>query len=171
MVPFGLGSRFFQFATVFRSPPIVAYTAPPIPDPALRRGRSFSAFLSSGVVGELLNAAITSHARWKGQLTEAIDRGQLPDPISVRADDRCDLGKWIHGAGTAYQTEVEYQNLKLLHAQFHETAASVVEIIINDNKANAKVELESGTLAEASMKVINAISNVQKLVGEWKPSK
>lgn len=120
---------------------------------------------------EFLNAAITSHARWKGQLREAIDRGQLPDPISVRADDRCDLGKWIHGEGKAYQTTSEYQNLKLLHAQFHETAASVVEIIINGNKANAKIELESGTLTAASMKVINAISKVQKLVGEGKPGK
>ena len=120
---------------------------------------------------ELLNAAITSHACWKGQLREAIASRQLPDPISVRADDRCDLGKWIHGAGTAYQTASEYQDLKLLHAQFHDTAARVVEVIINDNKANAKIELESGTLAEASMKVINAISKVQKRVGEWKPSK
>ena len=120
---------------------------------------------------ELLNAAITSHARWKGQLREALDRGQLPDPISVRADDRCDLGKWIYGEGTAYQTASEYQDLKILHAQFHETAARVVEIIINDDKANAKAELESGALTAASMKVINAISKVQKLVGEWKPSK
>jgi len=120
---------------------------------------------------ELLNAAITSHARWKGQLREAIDRGELPDPISVRADDRCDLGKWIYGEGAAYQTASEYQDLKLLHAQFHEIAASVVKTIINDNKANAKVQLESGNLAEGSMKVINAISKVQKLVGGWKPSK
>ena len=120
---------------------------------------------------ELLNAAITSHARWKGQLREALDRGQLPDPISVRADDRCDLGKWIYGEGMAYQTEAEYQDLKILHAQFHETAASVVEIIINNDKANAKAELESGALTAASMKVINAISKVQKLVGEWKSSK
>ena len=122
-------------------------------------------------MGELLNAAITSHARWKGQLREAIDRGQLPDPSSVRADDRCDLGKWIYGEGKAYQTASEYQDLKILHAQFHETAASVVEIIISDDKANARAELESGALAAASMKVINAISKVQKLVGEWRPSK
>jgi methyl-accepting chemotaxis protein len=119
---------------------------------------------------ELLNAAITSHARWKGQLRDALDRGELPDPVSVRADDRCDLGKWIYGEGAAYQTASEYQDLKLLHAQFHETAASVVETIIND-ASNAKVQLESGTLSEASMKVINAISTVQKLVGRWKPSK
>ena len=120
---------------------------------------------------ELLNAAITSHARWKGQLREAIDRGQLPDPISVHADDRCDLGKWIYGEGMAYQAAFEYQNLKLLHAQFHERAASVVEVAINGNIADAKGELESGALAAASMKVINAISKVQKLVGQWNPSK
>jgi methyl-accepting chemotaxis protein len=120
---------------------------------------------------ELLKAAITSHARWKGQLREAIDRGQLPDPSSVRADDRCDLGKWIYGEGTVYQPASEYQNLKLLHAQFHDTAASIVERIINDNTVNAKAELESGTLSEASMKVINAISSLQKLVGEWKSRK
>ena len=174
MVPLGLGSLFFNSPRYFILPLSWAYMALPAPDPALRRGRSFSAFPSSEVVSvmdELLNAAITSHARWKGQLREAIDHGQLPEPISVRADDRCDLGKWIYGEGTAYQAASEYQNLKLLHAQFHETAASVVEIIINDNKANAKVELESGTLAAASMKVIKAISNLQKLVGEWKSSK
>ena len=120
---------------------------------------------------ELLNAAITSHARWKGQLRDALDRGELPDPISVRTDDRCELGKWIYGEGKAYQTAPEYQELKLLHAQFHETAASIVEKIINDDKTDARAELESGALAAASVKVINAISKVQKLVGEWKPSK
>jgi len=120
---------------------------------------------------ELLNAAITSHACWKGQLRETIASRQLPDPIFVRADDWCDLGMWLYGEGTVYQATSEYQNLKLLHAQFHETAASVVETIINDDKANAKAELESGALSEASMKVIKAISNLQKLADEWKSRK
>src|ERR1035437_11047144 len=159
MVPLGLGSLFFNSPRYFILPLSWAYMALPAPDPALRRGRSFSAFPSSEVVSvmdELLNAAITSHARWKGQLREAIDHGQLPEPISVRADDRGDLGKWIYGEGTAYQAASEYQNLKLQIGRAHETAASVVEIIINDNKTNAKVELEPGTLAAASMKALKA---------------
>jgi hypothetical protein len=88
------------------------------------------------------------------------------DMIHVSPIYRRDLGKWIYGEGKAYQAATEYQNLKL-----HETAAGVVEIASKNNKAHAKAKLDSGTLSEASMKVINAISSLQELVVEWKSRK
>ncbi len=113
---------------------------------------------------EFLNTAITAHARWKDELRQAIDHGELPDPLAVRADDRCDLGKWIHGEGTSYQTLHEYQNLKSAHAQFHDAAAHVVEMIMNGHKADAGIDLESGTFAAATVKVINAISRLRQKI-------
>jgi methyl-accepting chemotaxis protein len=110
---------------------------------------------------EFLSTAITAHARWKDELKNAIDHGQLPDLTAVRADDRCDLGKWIYNEGKNLQNLNEYQNLKLQHAQFHQVAANVVEMIAKGDKKNAKTEIESGAFAAATVKVINAISKLR----------
>jgi len=113
---------------------------------------------------EFLSTAITAHARWKHQLNSAIEQGELPDLITVQADDRCELGKWIHSEGKYLQSLYEYQNLKSLHAHFHQVAASVVEMIAKGDKEDAKTQLESGEFAAATVKVINAISKLRQKI-------
>jgi methyl-accepting chemotaxis protein len=112
-------------------------------------------------MSEFLNKAIMAHSAWKGRLRKAIDGGEIPDAASVRADNQCDLGKWLNGDGKSHQNLPEYQELKSQHAQFHKAAADVVEMIKKGDKAKAQADLESGSFAGASTKVVNAISNLR----------
>jgi methyl-accepting chemotaxis protein len=110
---------------------------------------------------EFLNKAIMAHSAWKGRLRKAVDGGELPDATSVRADNQCDLGKWIYGDGKSHQSLPEFQELKSQHAHFHKAAADVVEMIKKGDKAKAHADLESGVFAGVSVKVVNAITNLR----------
>ncbi len=106
--------------------------------------------------------AITAHARWKDDLRRAIDRGELPAPGIVAADDKCELGKWIYGEGRLHEKLVEYQRLKSLHAEFHRIAATIVEQVLGGDRDGALTDIRFGHFALATAKVINAIARLQK---------
>ena len=108
-------------------------------------------------MSEFLNKAITAHSAWKGRLRTAIDGGAVPDPATVRVDNVCDLGKWIHGEGKAHQSLPEFQALKEQHAQFHQAAGHVIGLVKKGDKAGAENELMRGQFNTASGKVIAAI--------------
>lgn len=115
---------------------------------------------------DFLSTAITAHALWKDELKTAIDQGRLPDLATVGADDRCDLGRWIYAEGKVHQNLDEYQNLRSLHAHFHLTAGNVVELIAKGDNISARTEIESGTFAAATVKVIIAITKLQEKLRE-----
>ena len=112
-------------------------------------------------MSEFLNKAITAHSAWKGRLRKAIDGGEIPDAATVRADNQCDLGKWIEGDGKSHQNLPEFQELKSQHTQFHKAAADVVELIKTGDKAKAQADLDTGAFAGISTKVVNAITNLR----------
>ncbi len=113
---------------------------------------------------EFLNKTIVAHVAWKGRLRSAIEGGELPDAAMIRADDQCDLGKWICKIGTSYQHLPEFQELKSQHARFHRVAADVIEMIEKGDADMAHSELESGDYAKASMQVIAAIGNLRNKI-------
>ena len=87
------------------------------------------------------DGAIKAHAAWKMKLTQYL---QKPDgslqPDAVAFDDRCELGKWIHGEAAAkHWNDPDYQTLRQAHAAFHEAAADVVR------KAGAKQSVAEDT--------------------------
>jgi hypothetical protein len=116
-------------------------------------------------MSEFLNKAITAHSAWKGKLRTAIEGGEVPDAAKTRADNQCDLGKWIHGEGASHQSLSEYQQLKTDHANFHSAAANVIDLIKKGNKTQASTELDSGAFARASEKVVASITGLRKKLG------
>jgi hypothetical protein len=48
-----------------------------------------------------LNAVIGSHEYWISHFQDALDKNCIDKspPEAVRLDYRCDLGKWLYGAG------------------------------------------------------------------------
>jgi chemoreceptor zinc-binding protein len=115
-------------------------------------------------MSEFLNKSITAHSAWKGRLRTAIDGGELPDAPTVRADNKCDLGKWLHGEGMSHQSLPEFQHLKTEHAHFHSAAADVIEMIRKGDKAKATADLDTGVFAHASQKVVASITNLRKKI-------
>ena len=82
---------------------------------------------------------IGAHVMWKqrligllaGKNTEALD------PAAIRLDNRCALGKWIYGDGASMSQLPKYDEVRELHAQFHQFAADIVELHVSGNTADA----------------------------------
>ncbi|MFC7434232.1 CZB domain-containing protein [Hydrogenophaga bisanensis] len=84
----------------------------------------------SAVMAELdIHQAIAAHERWKLLLEQVLDGTSCEnlDPELVCLDDRCDLGKWLHGPGR--DRLGKYPAFTLLvskHKYFHHQAAQVL---------------------------------------------
>lgn len=78
-----------------------------------------------------LDRAFAAHQQWKIKLQESVTARATLDVATIRRDDCCELGKWLHSdARSAYGHKPEFKNLLAKHASFH-LVASVVAGIIN----------------------------------------
>ena len=98
-------------------------------------------------VYEEINQAIAAHGQWKQKLRTAIDTGVCEStPDKVKLDNNCSFGKWLHERidpsvkGTTYYNEVV-----ILHAQFHKEAGSILELALNGNKEEAMNRMQLGS--------------------------
>jgi len=102
--------------------------------------------------------AENAHAKWKMRLVQFVG-GQSHedfDETAVSCDDKCDLGKWIHGPATKYSSLAEYKNLRTSHAEFHKTVGAIVHCVHEKDSDTARLLL-GGDFATASKKTISAI--------------
>ena len=77
-----------------------------------------------------IEEAIGAHASWMSDLRQAIlDARSGVEAAMIRADDQCEFGKWLYGSRWSAEdrTTDSYQEVRQLHADFHELAAQVVE--------------------------------------------
>ena len=53
-----------------------------------------------------IDAAIASHERWRLQLQDMVNSrsDEVMRPERICQDDRCDLGRWLYGAGCVWGT-------------------------------------------------------------------
>ncbi len=90
---------------------------------------------------EMIQKAIATHAKWKARLRTAVSTGEFDvTPAVVRADNRCEFGKWLYGPDFA-AADKETQNYRAaadLHAKFHQEAAKIVELATSGNKDEAE---------------------------------
>jgi hypothetical protein len=81
-----------------------------------------------------IEKAIDAHAHWASFIRKAVvERKSSIDLESIRADNRCEFGKWLHGVqwledGPAKEA---YWGVRELHAEFHEVSARVVELALS----------------------------------------
>jgi methyl-accepting chemotaxis protein len=89
-----------------------------------------SAFQMEGSSDQLdVLGAIGAHQAWSGRLKNILEgrSKEAPDPTVVGRDDRCVLGKWIHGPGQRCCGHLEeFQRLLGRHAHFHRLASEVL---------------------------------------------
>lgn len=114
----------------------------------------------SSIYVEEINAGIGAHGAWKMKLKTAIATGSSDvKPAEVRCDDRCALGKWLHGRNIDPQTRLgmPYKVNKRVHAEFHECAAQVLELALSGEARQAN-ELLEGEFREKSEKVVRALN-------------
>lgn len=106
--------------------------------------------------------AIKAHSDWKLKLKAYL---RNPDKTlrgaEVCLDNRCELGKWIHGTGAKHAALTEFKELKTSHARFHKAAAAIVD------KANAGEKVSDdtslGSKSEFSEVSQQVVSNIMAL--------
>jgi hypothetical protein len=111
--------------------------------------------------------ARNKHADWRFSFRTAITKKESLDVDSIARDDRCDLGKWLHGeAKGKYARLSSYADCVKKHAHFHLEASKVAKVINTKNyeAAHALLDIGSGFSA-ASAAIGSALDVLQKEAG------
>ncbi|MBL8401654.1 CZB domain-containing protein [Accumulibacter sp.] len=87
-----------------------------------------------------IDKAIGAHTRWMSQLRETVLEAHPGIELeTIRAADQCEFGKWLEGTSWSAEDRIsdDYQEVRRLHAEFHELAAQVVELAASGKKNEA----------------------------------
>lgn len=108
---------------------------------------------------------IGAHVMWKQRLTAFLagNSTETLDPDTIQLDDRCGLGKWIYGDGKAMSELPRYEEVRGLHAQFHQYAADVVRLHLAGNTAEAE-KLLQGEYSKLSEKLKHRLIGLSQQV-------
>ena len=104
---------------------------------------------------------------WKIRLKAAMQTGSSEfSPSVVAHDDRCDFGKWLHGAATAHlRGSPHYTKCVGLHRQFHIIAAKVLSLALAGKKDEAIRSMGmQGDYAQASAALTTAMMDWKSVV-------
>lgn len=111
-------------------------------------------------IAQEVTNAIGAHGAWKMKLRVAINTGSSDaDPAIVCRDDCCPLGQWLHGPSldATIRGGMPYQVVRRLHAEFHQSAGKVLELAMNNRKAEADTHYETDFLPR-SEKLVRALT-------------
>jgi methyl-accepting chemotaxis protein len=108
--------------------------------------------------------AVEAHRAWKVKLRSAIANREQLDSDTICRDDRCPLGRWLHGPGGAqWGARPAFVKLVDEHAEFHRAAGEVAATINRGAYDDAERLLGSGSrFAEASNRTVTAILRVKR---------
>lgn len=111
-----------------------------------------------------VDAAIGSHESWKEQLQSVLD-GQpsylLPIDMACH-DDYCDLGKWLHGAGSQrFARYPAFSALTSRHRDFHIEAARVLTYAQAGDMEKAR-EILGGSYRLASSQIVRLLKELKR---------
>ena len=87
-------------------------------------------------------AVMHAHMMWSAGLWDRIEAGEAIDAEEIGRDDRCEIGRWLHGQGKAYQWLGDFQRFKDLHAAFHRCAREAVLEARNGDKEEGLRKLD-----------------------------
>ena len=110
------------------------------------------------------DAAIEAHRQWKVRLRAAISERTRLDADTICRDDRCPLGRWIHGPGGArWGQKPDFSALRDKHRAFHEVAGTVARQINAERYDEAERMIGAGSrFAEVSTEVTVALGRAKR---------
>lgn len=123
---------------------------------------------AAAVLAEIdIDTAIAAHENWKLRLQNYLE-GKSSEDLKAEVvclDDRCDLGKWLHGPGQmrlgAYPA---FSMLVARHKYFHLQASSVVALAQSGDKNKASQTLGS-SYRHASNQVVLLLKELKRSLG------
>jgi Chemoreceptor zinc-binding domain len=110
-----------------------------------------------------IESAIAAHQNWKLRLANVIAGKSTEDlkPDVICLDDRCDLGKWLHGSGGIRMGKLPaFTMLIARHKQFHLEASSILATAQGGDTASARVLL-NGTYSHTSQQVVTLLQHLK----------
>jgi hypothetical protein len=161
----GFFSRFFNPDTTDKSKPGKS-RAPEVAESMSEIGLDAKA--AAMVLNEIdIDTAIAAHENWKLRLQNYVNgkSTEVLQPEIVCLDDRCELGKWLHGPGG--QRLGKYPAFTMLmarHKYFHVQASSVLALAQADEKDKA-TEMIDGTYRYASGQVVLMLRELKRGLG------
>jgi len=107
--------------------------------------------------------AAKAHFDWKVKLRKYLENPDKSlDARTIEMDNRCELGKWIHGESSRYAKDPDFQELRKEHANFHRVAASVVQRADAGEKVAEEVALgASSAFGQASKQVVQLLMKMK----------
>lgn len=137
------------FKNIFQSGPVSTNSAPTTPTEADLK-----------VLRELdINSAIVAHENWKIRLSAYLAGKSAEDlrPKVICFDDRCDLGKWLHGpARQQLGKYTSFHQLVAEHKNFHYHASNVVSLT-QSGKIEEAGKMLAGVFKETSERVVKLL--------------
>ena len=111
---------------------------------------------------------IAAHQQWRVTLRNAALRGKELDANTIRRDDCCALGKWIHGpGGQRWGREPLFTELLGHHKAFHAEAGKVADLINAGQVAQAEKHMGPGTaFVQAGHNVTQTIRQLRSVTGQ-----
>ena len=112
----------------------------------------------------MIEKAMAAHKEWKIRLENAIKTGKSEfSPAIVKTDNSCEFGKWLDNLPSADKSSLDYQTVKVLHAEFHKVAADILQFAVMGKKEEAIKKFSfGGTYGLASSKLMNAMFDWKK---------
>ncbi len=112
------------------------------------------------------DAAINAHRHWKVKLRQAIANHTRLDADTICRDDRCPLGKWIHGpGGVRWGSHPIFTDLRSKHAEFHAAAGEAARKINSGGFGDAEELIGSGSpFAHTSNDVTAALTRARRVM-------
>lgn len=121
--------------------------------------------LPDNMEGLSTRVAIQAHQAWSQRLRDYIDgkSSEQLDPEVVSCDDKCVLGKWIHGTALPkFGNLNEVEGLRDHHAQFHKIAGNIIRL--HDDGQSSEAEQFLPALRNKSIDVQAAIGKLHKVI-------
>ncbi len=93
-----------------------------------------------------LARAVLATGEWRLGLYQAVHEGLTGLPVELaRRDDSCSFGQWLyHGAPRGRRKGPLYDDVRRLHATFHEAAAAVLVQVNAGDLEGARAAMEPG---------------------------
>ena len=125
--------------------------------------------LEEEAAGLNFRTAIGAHQQWKERLQSVID-GSHSEDLDVEVvsrDDRCVLGKWIHGeGGKLFGSDERFQELQKNHVHFHLCAGTVLKLAQTGRKTEAQALLKTGDYSKVSRDVMLDLAQMYNRASE-----
>lgn len=88
---------------------------------------------------------ISAHVMWKQRLTAFLagTSTEILDPETIQQDNRCALGQWIYGDGQSMTALPGFEEVREMHAQFHQYASDVIVLHQSGHTPDAEKLLTS----------------------------